>query len=125
MILIDANMLMAQVQFKSDLIRQLKIIDKEIVVLMPVLVELEKLAIGHSNDAQAARVAIEIVAKEKLRIMEVELKSADKALVEYASLAQRDGKVAVATNDKELMTKLKEHKIPIYRLRQNKIIEKE
>ncbi len=125
MLLIDTNMLLAQVQFNTNIIKQLKKEDKEIVIVMPVLEELEKLAIGQSLDAQAARVAIEILAKEKLRIIEVALKNVDTAILEYAKLVKSDDMhIAVATNDRVLISKLKMAGILVYRLKQKKLIEK-
>ncbi len=124
-ILIDTNMLLAQVQFNANIIKQLKNEDKELVVLSPVLIEIERLAIGRTEDSMAARVAIEIVAKERLRIIEVQLKSADNAIIEYAKLVKSDGmKIAVATNDNVLIKRLASKKIPVYRLKQKKLIEK-
>lgn len=118
-------MLLAQVQFNTNIIKQLKKEDKEIVIVMPVLEELEKLAIGQSLDAQAARVAIEILAKEKLRIIEVALKNVDTAILEYAKLVKSDDMhIAVATNDRVLISKLKMAGILVYRLKQKKLIEK-
>ncbi|MAH42507.1 hypothetical protein CL614_02160 [archaeon] len=124
-ILIDTNMLLAQIQFNANIIKQLKREDKELVVLTPVLIEIERLAIGRTEDAMAARVAIEVIAKERLRIIEVELKHGDNAIVEYAKLVKSDDmRIAVATNDKALINRLVSKKIPVYRLKQKKLIEK-
>jgi len=107
-IVIDTNMLV-----EKNIIKEIANLGRP-VILSSVIDELEKL------DNPASKIAIEIVKKKNMPIIRVE-ESGDTAILNYA----KNNQCAVATNDKELMSKLKENGIRIFRLRQNRYLVEE
>ena len=90
------------------------------IILSSVIEELKKISIGKSRNARKARLALEIIGKKKMSIVMTE-KKGDNAILDYS----RDNKCTVATNDKELIRKLKSREVMVLRLRQGKYLVEE
>ncbi len=114
-IVLDTNFLMLPVQFKIDIFEEFR--GSELITFSACIKELEKIAAGRKKDAAAAKIALNLVKKEKIRIVKTG-KKADKAIMDYAA----KNECAVATNDKKLLKALKNKGIKILRLRQRKFI---
>ncbi len=115
--LLDTNMLLAIAQFKADVIGELRKHGYVPIILSCVKQELEKLALGRSKDAKAARVALELLEKHDFDYI-TKGGPVDSALL---SVAKSEG-WAVATNDAALIKKLKAQGIMAIRLRQKKML---
>ena len=110
-VLLDTNMLLAAVQFKVD------IFAKNSFTLSSCIEELKKISKEKSKDAMNSRVILDILEKNKIPVFAAN-KKGDSAIIDYAVR----NKCAVATNDKELIEKLKQRKVKVYRLRQKKTL---
>jgi rRNA-processing protein FCF1 len=117
-VLLDSNMLMVPNQFGVDIFEFLKY--DHPVTLTSCIAELKKLSRRKTKDGKAARVALQLVKQKKIEVIKTK-KRGDAALMDYA-LRER---CAVATNDKELIAKLKKEEIKIIRLRQEKYLAEE
>ncbi len=117
-VVLDTNFLMLPHQFGVDIFEFLK--DYTLLVLSPCVKELEALSKKKSDDGVAAKIALELIEKKKVKIIDSK-ENADKAILEYA----KEHKMPVATNDKELLKALKTNGIRIIRLRQNKYLVEE
>ncbi|MBI4018819.1 MAG: PIN domain-containing protein [Candidatus Aenigmarchaeota archaeon] len=113
-ILLDTNFLMAVAQFKADVFGELQ--GNDLFTLSSCIQELEKLAGSRKKDAPAARVALELLQKKGVKIIEAS-GNTDFSLMEKAEKGY-----AVATNDAALIKKLKESGIKVLRLKQKKRI---
>src|SRR5512137_2481783 len=113
-VLIDANALMAQLQFKLDIFAELTqcIGAYEPVLLDCVRDELRGLAAGHGKDGSSARSAL--VLAEKCTVVETgSLKgSVDEKILYFASTHG----CMVFTNDRDLRLALLSHGIPVISL---------
>jgi hypothetical protein len=119
-VLLDANILLAQAQFKVDIWRELERLGYAPVLLSCVIGEVNKLAAGKSKHAAAARVALNLIELKNPRMVS-ERGPVDKTLIR---VAQKTG-YAVATNDMELIGRLKKKGITIVRLKQRKYLAEE
>jgi rRNA-processing protein FCF1 len=117
-VLLDANMLMVPNQFGVDIFEFLKY--DHPVTLVSCIEELKKLGRRKTKDGKAARVALQLVKQKKIDVIKTK-KGGDSAILDYA-MRER---CAVATNDKELIAKLKKGDIRIFRLQQEKYIVEE
>jgi rRNA-processing protein FCF1 len=115
-IIIDTNFLLIPAQFKIDIFRKLEEFGGEFVVLEPSLDELKKLVKYKSKSGMQARIVLHMLNKKNIAAVKTAEKSADDAIVKYAS----ENRCAVATNDKKLIKRLKINEIKIIRLRQKK-----
>ncbi len=115
-VIIDTNAFAMIEQFKIDLIEQIKkeIPNAEIITIKQVISELKNL-----KDKKAARYALALIEKEKIKIEDAGEGKADDVIIKYAE----EKKAAVATNDKELKKRCIEKEIPIIYMRQKKRIE--
>lgn len=105
-VVLDANGLLVPFQFRINLDRELSRLFGEVPVFVPSSV-LGELARSNDRNAQAAlRLA------RKYQIVETDL-SGDDAVLDIASKRN----AAVLTNDKELIGRLRELRIPVVRLR--------
>lgn len=111
-IILDTNILMAVVQFKVDIFEQLR--GNKLYTLSPIIKELKKISKGKGKNAVAAKVALQLIKKKRLRIL-ISNQRADTALVSYATRGYK-----IATQDKVLQKKLKELGIETIYLRQRK-----
>ena len=115
--LVDTNMLLAIAQFRVDVFGELRKLGYVPAVLSCVFVEAEKICLGKGKDARAAKLALDLLGKKKIELIEKE-GPVDAALLSVA----KENSWAVATNDAALIRKLKASEIPIIRLRQKKLL---
>ena len=102
-ILLDTNFLVYCAKQKIDYISEMPV-EGKLVVLSSVVSELEKLAekAKKARDKEAAKLALELLEHNKVKIIKIDEKEADEAILK--SVEEKD---AVATMDKELKKKLK------------------
>jgi len=105
-LVLDANALMMPFQFRMNLDKELIRLFGEVPVYVPSSV-LGELANSMDKNAPAA-----LALARKYQIVETEL-SGDDAVLEIASMRS----CAVVTNDREFIRTLREHRIPVVRLR--------
>ena len=110
-LLLDTNMLLAAVQFKAD------VFSPKAFTLSSCMDELKKLSKRKSKDGMSAKLILELLNKKKFPIIVAD-KKGDAAIIEYAVRT----KCSVATNDKDLIERLKQRKVKVYRLRQKKML---
>ncbi len=106
-IILDTNFLLIPYQFKINIMAALdKLVESahELAVGEPVLAELKRLSKGRKKESIAARVALEIIERNKLRIIESNIRAADDWIVEYCKANPR---TIVCTNDIGIRTRLK------------------
>ncbi len=103
-VIVDTNILI-------EMIKNRVRVEDELVILSPCVTELSRLKV------REAKIALEWVKKGGARVVDSEL-PADDAIVDYAWRR----KMPVATNDKELIKRLKEKNIKVYRLRQRRYL---
>lgn len=117
-VLLDANALMVQFQFRIDIIEELRNLIGvcEPLVLADVIKELQGLAKGRGREGSAARSAL--VLAEKCTCVESEMRegTVDEKIIEYA---RRNG-CMVMTNDRALKNTLLSYNIPVITLKQRK-----
>ncbi len=114
-IILDANILMAIAQFKVDVFEQLK--GNKLFTITPVIEELKKLSNKKGKNAVAAKVALQLVKKKRLKVL-ISNQKADAALVSYSTRGYR-----IATQDKVLQKKLKELGMEVIYLRQKRYLD--
>lgn len=114
-VIIDTNAFAMIEQFKIDLLNEIKkeIPNAEIITIKQVINELKNI-----KDKKAAKYALSLIEKEKIKTYEEQGKT-DDAILNFA-LKQ---KACVATNDKELKKRCIEKKIPIIYMRKKQKIE--
>ena len=95
-ILLDSSFLMTAVRYKVDIFDKLKGYD--LVILNGVKRELETLIKAKKRGKLEAKVALELLKKNKIKTKKSKIKSVDDALV-----AEKN--YVIATQDKELKTK--------------------
>ncbi len=114
-IILDTNFLTIPYQFKLDIFEEInKLIPDEhkIITLDGVFIELEHLAEQSGEDATAARVGLELIEKKGVKVIPTQEKNVDDTIVELA-----DKQTLVATNDKELINRLKTKNVKVIYLR--------
>ena len=112
-ILIDTNMFLALKY--TDVFEKLRK-HGSLATLSPCIRELKKIARSKKKEAGYANIALALIKKKKIRIINTR-GSADSALLNYAKRGY-----AVATNDRKLIKALKNNGIKVIRLRQKKYI---
>lgn len=117
-ILLDTNFLMMPAQFKVDIYQLLK--GKELCTLDLCVAELEELSKGKGKNASAAKIALGLLRKNNIKIINAE-GAADAALIEFG----KRGKYIIGTNDAELIESLKRYGVKILRLKQKKFLSEE
>ena len=120
-ILLDTNFLMACKQFKVDIFTQIdKISDFKygIFVLDKTLDELKKIIEEQKGkNREAARIALKLIAIKNIKVVKTKSdKKTDDVILDVAS----EDDYIVATQDKELKSRLKEKNVPMMVLRQKK-----
>ncbi|MCD6522918.1 MAG: nucleotide-binding protein [Candidatus Diapherotrites archaeon] len=113
-VIIDANFAMVPVQFRVDIYNELKrIIDRrfELITFTPIIEEIKGIKGG--------KLAIEIMKKNGVKIIETKEKTGDKAIMDHIKARE----TIVCTNDKELEKKLREKGVTVIYLRGKKKIE--
>ncbi|MBR9677360.1 hypothetical protein GOV04_04420 [Candidatus Woesearchaeota archaeon] len=126
-IILDTNFLLAPGQFKIDIFEELKLLmdePYELAIVSATKTELEKLSVGNSKDAVAARIAIEFLSSKNLKTIKTEnLKNTLQFPNNYADdqiLNVVDDNIIVATLDVELQKKILARKAAIIGMRQQK-----
>jgi len=119
-IILDTNFLTLPYQFKVDIFEEIdRIMEEkyELVTLSSVIEELKRISESGSNDAVAAKIALELLQRKNVKIINTNEKKVDNAIVLIA-----DKNTIVATNDKILKKKLKDKNIKVLYLRSKKHI---
>ncbi|MFH1399189.1 MAG: PIN domain-containing protein [Candidatus Woesearchaeota archaeon] len=116
-IILDTNFLMIPAQFGVDIFTEIARImteNYEIVVLDQTLKELGVVvASGKGRDSQAAKIALDLVAAKRVRVVETKENYVDKAILD---LVEQDRHI-VATQDRDLKKSLRLRGIPIIIMR--------
>jgi len=118
---VDANMLMAIGQFKVDVFSEIgKMFGKNVVLAAPMQVfdEVLSLSEGGKGTKMAAGIALQEMQNHKVKIVSVNAKGADNALVKMA----KEGYI-VASNDALLRKRIKGFAAQVIYLRQKRFLE--
>ena len=123
-IILDANALFVPLQFKIDLLEELKkLLNRhfELILLSPTRQELERIAIqGSSEMRKQAEYALKLA--EKCTFLEVQQEKdtpADDLIIQVASKHE----YAVFTNDRQLRHRLRDINVPVIYVRQKSRLE--
>jgi len=106
---------MAIAQFKIDVFEQLR--GHELCLINTVEDELHKLSKGNSKDANAALLALHIIATKDLKMLKTNEKNADKSLIKYSI----EGYI-IATQDIRLRERIKKAGGKAIYIRQKKYV---
>ncbi|MBI5061522.1 MAG: hypothetical protein HZB67_04380 [Candidatus Aenigmarchaeota archaeon] len=127
-ILLDTNFLMSAVRFRVGF-EQLKEFGREFMVLALTVQELEKISGRRGRDAVCARIALQLIKNQKIKIIKTAERNTDTAIVRFAEKQVRSASkmrnglgCMVATNDGKLIKRLENKGIKIIRLRQKKYL---
>jgi len=119
--LLDTNFLLIPGKFRVDVFRELQGFGKpELFTLDLVVAELERLASGRGRDSRHARLALELLKKKGVLVLETRRTNADQ---ELERLASEQG-FAVCTQDRALQKRLKKEDILVVFLRQGRFLAK-
>ena len=117
-IILDSNAFFVPLQFKIDIVEELKTLlnmRHELVLLSPVKQELERLVNeGSPQTRKNAVYALKLAEKCKL----VNVKDGENPVDDVIMEAARKGNCAVFTNDKQLKKKLRDINVPVIYVRQ-------
>jgi rRNA-processing protein FCF1 len=113
-IILDTNFLIDCIRFKIDIKSELT--GNELFVLDSVIFEIGKIAKRGTKESALAKLALEFIAKNNIKILETDKKDADESLIEYSK------DYAIATHDRVLKNKLKKVGAKIIYIRQKKYI---
>ncbi len=123
-IMLDANALFVPLQFKIDLLEELKKLlnrNFELILLSPTRRELERIAVqGSSEMRKQAEYALRLA--EKCTFLEVQQEKdtpADDLIIQVASKHE----YAVFTNDRQLRHRLRDINVPVIYVRQKSRLE--
>ena len=114
-IILDTNFLTIPYKFKVDIFEEIHNLipeEHEIMTLDGVIRELEHLSKETGENATAAQVGLELIKKKKIKVIQSKKKDVDDAIVELS-----DDQTLVATNDKELINRLKTKNVKVIYLR--------
>jgi len=114
-IILDTNFLTIPYHFKVDIFKEINSLISEehkIITLDGVIRELEHVSEQSGEDATAARIGLELLEKSNVKITPAQERNVDDAIVELS-----DNQTIVATNDKELINRLKSKNIKVIYLR--------
>jgi len=115
---IDTNMLTAMLEFKIDIFEETKKMfgNVDFVILKKTISELEKITQRYGKEKKKAEFALKVLEKKNWRLIEVEAKNCDDALVKISN------DYIIATNDKKLKKRIKENKGKVLFIKQKKFI---
>lgn len=114
-VILDTNFLTIPYQFSIDIFDKIKDLvrgEYEIIVLDGTVRELKNLSNKKGGRSLAAKVGLELIEKRELKVLETENGNVDDEIVDLS-----DDKTIVATNDKELIKRLKHKNVKIIYLR--------
>ena len=121
-IILDTNFLLIPSQFGLDIFSEIRRIcpfNGVMAVVQPTLGELEKLGVGRSAPAAAAKLAFSLIKAKNINILPTAVKHTDDAIV---AVAQKLGNCFIATQDAKLRNRLKKEGISVIVLRQKKYL---
>jgi len=113
-IILDTNFLTIPYKFKLDIFEEINnlIPEKhEIITLEGVIQELENISKENGEDSTAARIGLELIEKKQIRIIP------SQGIVDDAITGLSNEQTIVATNDKELINRLKTKNVKVIYLR--------
>jgi rRNA-processing protein FCF1 len=108
----DTNFFLIPGRKKRDVLGELQADGYSLIVLEPVHRELEKLAVGTSITAGAARIGLSLIKRKGLNTVPSSVRYADSAILAYC---KQNGAVA-ATQDVALRQRLKSARVPVITL---------
>jgi rRNA-processing protein FCF1 len=114
-IILDTNFLIDCLRFKIDIKSELA--GNKLFVLDSVIFEIEKIAKRGTKESSLAKLALEFINKNNLKILETGKKDADESLILYS----KEG-YAIATHDRVLKNKLKKMGAKLIYVRQKKYL---
>jgi uncharacterized protein len=126
-IIIDTNFLVSAIRFNIDIFSEIERISNfnyQIYVVDETISELEKITEKEKlKDRKAAKIALEIIKKGKIKIIKTvsknkRIKNVDLLILELIE----NGSFIVATQDKELKRQIKKKQVPLIVLRQQKYL---
>ncbi len=119
--LLDTNFLLAVSQFRVDIFSELQKFGKpELYTLDLIVEELEKISGEGGKDSRHARLALLLVEKKDIRILRTENRNTDMEIERVAS----EGGMAVCTQDRTLIRRLRAKKLDVIIIRQKKYLKK-
>lgn len=119
-IILDTNFLTIPYQFNVDIFAEIdRVVEGkyELTTLDCVVDELKKLKKSRGKNAAAAKVSLILIKEKNVKVIKTNKKKVDNTIYKIA-----DENTIVATNDKELIKKLKNKNIKILYLRSKKHI---
>jgi hypothetical protein len=123
-VILDTNFLLAPGQFGVDIFMELdRVLDEKYELVVPdyVILELVRIVSKKGAGAKAARIALSLVAKKKIKVEET-LAEGDQSLFELASHVE---KPAIATLDSALRKRAKKEGIEVIYLRSKKYLRRD
>lgn len=114
-VILDTNFLTIPYQFNIDIFKEIEGVvegNYELITLDCVINELEQLKKGKGKDAAAAKVGLLLIKEKNVKVIKTCEKNVDNTIYKIA-----DQNTIVATNDKDLIRKLKDKNIKVLYLR--------
>lgn len=124
-VILDANFLMAPGELGVDIFEEMeRVLDAEYELLAtePVKREVQKLSKGRGEDSKAARIALELMERNGVEIVETNRRDGDASVIE---LARKVEEPVVATNDKNLRKQFRSRSVPTLFIRSKDHVEME
>ena len=117
-VLLDTNFLMIPGKFRVDIFSELQRFGRpELHTLDLVVKELEEISSGQGRDSSHARLALELLKANKVKVLKSQEVTADKEILRISP------GFTVCTLDKKLIEKLRKRKTPVIFLRQGRFLE--
>ena len=117
-IILDTNFLIDCIRFKIDLKSELR--GNELFVLDSIIFEIEKIIERGTNESKLAKLALDFINKNDIKMLESKERDTDESLISYS----KKGYV-IATHDRALKNRLKEIGAKFIYVRQKKYVVKE
>ena len=113
-IILDTNFLIDCIRFKIDIKSELA--GNDLFVLDSVIFEIGKIAKRGTKESSLAKLALEFIAKNNLKLLETGKKDVDESLLAYSK------NYTIATHDRVLKNKLKKLGAKLIYVRQKKYL---
>lgn len=118
-VLLDTSFLVAVIENKIDMVMELKKFGKpELVVLDLVVNELKSLSEGRGKDSTNARLALQVLGKEMVNVLNAGEGNTDRKIAEYAERMD----MTVCTIDRKLKDSLREKGAKVITIRQKRYL---
>ncbi|MBU2522803.1 MAG: hypothetical protein KKE23_00750 [Nanoarchaeota archaeon] len=114
-LLLDTNFWIYTAKYK--LFDKLKEMNVELILISPIMRELETLSMA-GNDRIDSSVALEMIKRWNIKTFEIKERKTDEAILKFAS--ERKSEIKVATMDKKLSERLSRAGVRIMKIRQKK-----